>query len=178
MIVIVKNQPFTYSLGNTTYYLYYNVQTKPHFGQDWTQLQSSVMQSNTDYTVITSYPQYPSSAQIDVQVQAFVGYPYLEKVSSDPFSYPANYGPYYYVPAIADIETSGWSNTQTVITPANNDTAISAPAIPPSSSPTLTPLSSTSTPAVPEFQTLIILPLFAVATLLSIVFVGKRIQKK
>lgn len=169
LIIIIKNQPFTYSLGNTTYNLYYNVQIKPHFGQnDWTQLYGQDVdyptQSNSEYTVLIQgintgssddgeYPlYYPNSAQMDVQVEAFVGYPYLMAVSVHAL-YP-QFGPFNYYPAVTDNETSGWSNTQTVITPANNDTALSPPALPSSSiNPTSTPSSSTSTLTQPATAT-------------------------
>ncbi len=32
----IKNQPFTSSIDNTSYYLYYDIRTKSHFNQDWT----------------------------------------------------------------------------------------------------------------------------------------------
>ena len=63
--------------------------------------------------------------------------------------------------------------------PAPTPTPLTTPS--PTLTPTSTPITQSTpspTPTVPELQTWIILPLFAVAILLSIVFIGKGIPKK
>jgi hypothetical protein len=42
--LVIKNQPYNYSNGNITYLLYYNVQTKSHFTENWTELYPLVNQ--------------------------------------------------------------------------------------------------------------------------------------
>jgi len=47
--VTIKNQPFNYSLNGTTYNLYYNVQTKPHFGESWIARFPVIDRANSPY---------------------------------------------------------------------------------------------------------------------------------
>jgi hypothetical protein len=42
--LVIKNQPYNYSNGNITYLLYYNVQAKSHFTENWTELYPIVNQ--------------------------------------------------------------------------------------------------------------------------------------
>ena len=80
-------------------------------------------------------------------------------------------------PNASQIDSSGLGNTPYVIDENNID---HYPLIHPvdisatSSTPTPTTTSSISTPTIPEFPTWIILPIFAVAMLLSIAFIRKR----
>jgi hypothetical protein len=68
------------------------------------------------------------------------------------------------------INSSSWINT--VYFTISSNQSILTPASTPTSTPTITP-----TPTVPEFPTWVILPLFAVATFLSIVLI-RKIPKK
>jgi hypothetical protein len=36
--LVIKNQPYPYAFQNTTYVIYYDIQTKSHFTQDWIEL--------------------------------------------------------------------------------------------------------------------------------------------
>lgn len=47
--IIVKNQPFAYSYNGSTYHLYYNVQSKPHFGENWTERYPIIVRPNSPY---------------------------------------------------------------------------------------------------------------------------------
>ena len=177
----IQNQPLVFQYGGS---FYYNIQVKVHNTDRWTFLYSdarfqlannytsqTLAQANnyTSQTLISvgnltkdgltiyTYPalEVPSDGQIDIQVEAMIG-----QWSNDVFVG----------------QSSDWSPTQTITIPASSNSPTST--IPASStSPTSTiPASSTSpTPTVSEFPTLIILPLFAVAILLSIVFIRKRI---
>lgn len=183
--VTIKNQPFAYG---DNYHLYYDVRMKPHFSENWTELNpttslfsgsnltlaqyistiyysyNSLPKSNSTYTNVSlSATAYPQNGQIDFQVAAEIG-------ANSTFYSVHNVGSVIigggqYEPAIAYVSSSDWSSTQTVTIPASSSSPL-----PYSSS---TPTSS----SVPEFPTLIILPLFAVATLISIVFI-KKISKK
>lgn len=175
--VIIKNQPFspynyswTYkdSTVNRSTSFWYDVQSKGHYSNDWTEVYVTgyyPTQSNTsDYTVL-SLPQnssvaqhmdstilepayYPAGGQVDFRVRAIIG-GYFPPVLYSDINLPLNF-----------ISKNGsWSNTQTITIPESST-------------------SPNSTPTVPEFPTLIILPLFAVIILLSIVFIRKRIPKK
>jgi hypothetical protein len=127
--LMIKNQQFspcTDSKGNYVT-LSYNVSMKGSFSDDWRYYPSSYWQipstaSKTDYTLLTFSTsagynendlrsflfEIPSSGQIDFRVQASIGY-YNETIISAP------------VPGGQDHrftfvgESSGWSNTQTLI---------------------------------------------------------------
>lgn len=175
-----------YSNGST-FSIYYNVRVKGHFENSWTELYPTIQllphtgdyninnfqqyeapyiwgentgnhpilpQSNTSYTIASIPANYPIGGQVDIQVEAMLGVNSTYFLSTDNFFAMGDN----YLPAIAYVTSSDWSNTQTVTISQTSPT-------------------STSTPAVPEFPALIILPLFAVMILLSIVFVRKRIQK-
>jgi len=47
--VIIKNQAFAYSFNGSTYHLYYNVRTKPHFGGNWTERYPVIDRPNSPY---------------------------------------------------------------------------------------------------------------------------------
>jgi hypothetical protein len=84
--VTIKNQPFTsYTNENSKEInLYYTVLVKGHFGEDWqtfghvqhfgssTHVSSSpyTVQSDSEYTVVTSIANYAAGYQLDFKVQA------------------------------------------------------------------------------------------------------------
>jgi hypothetical protein len=134
MEVTIKNQPFAHSSDGNTYHLYYNVRTKGHFEQDWTELYHLVSllsspynesnnifseyipdtfppESNSDFTVLILSTNYPPNFQVDFQVEAIVGH------DSQWWEVDHNLAPQlggHYQPAIAYDTESGWSNTQTL----------------------------------------------------------------
>jgi hypothetical protein len=94
---------------------------------------------------------FESGAKIEFQVQASNGTPvYNSTILEERYSIIG--------------EPSDWSNTQTITIPGSS--------ISPLPSPTPTPAST-----VPEFPTWMIPPLFAAVTLVSIVFIRKRMTK-
>ena len=151
--VTIKNQPFPSTIDGNATSLYYDVQIKPHFGEDWTDQYpysgpSSIhfpTQSNSEYTVLSFPASYAAGDQVDFQVQAILGYIYMGWLSSSNPSVdvPVPY-PYF------ESQASGWSPTQTFIMP---NTSAS-----PSTATTPTP---TATPTVPELSWSVILPLLA-----------------
>jgi len=100
--LVLKNQPYNYSVENITYLLYYNVQTKSRFTQDWTELYPLVSQmgnwkgsyswyiwvaktkiylpqyrclpaSNSSFTIL-SFPAKNYSINTDFQVKVLIGH--------------------------------------------------------------------------------------------------------
>lgn len=116
--VTIKNQPFTPTVGNTTYHLCYNIHMKGHFEETWQERYSSSdyslnypVQSTSKETVITFIEDYPANAQIDIQVEAILlhdakVFRYYNGLSMYPSGYLDD--------GYAFDEASGWSNTQTV----------------------------------------------------------------
>lgn len=58
----LKNQPFSYSNGNTSYQLYINVQAKPHFSNNWTDVYPLAENGKQEFlsfdTPVQSFSQY------------------------------------------------------------------------------------------------------------------------
>ena len=104
----IKNQPYPKIINGNESFVYFNVRTKPGFGDEWTELypyySSSPVQSNSDYTVISLPTKtYEIGYQIDIQVQAAIGYKFrtfgfLGHIESVDFQH----------------KSSDWSNTQTI----------------------------------------------------------------
>ncbi len=152
----IKNEPYTSTTlpNGTVIQLYYSVRTKGHFA-DWTPVSTNgysiteVFASTSDYTVVTlimgSTFYVPEGGQEDFQVEANAGY-----------EYPLYNGLVLMGHPFASVRESGWSNIQTITIPASS--------------------SSTSlTPTVPEFPTLILLIIFIlVATLLGTVVIKRN----
>lgn len=187
--VTIKNQPFTYSYNGTTYSLYYDVQTKGHFENDWTDcyplisrlasqpvyntttsqyseplaefINNNPIQSNSEYTVLSiSAATYPPNSELDFRVQAIVGHESQYFVADH--IYPPNIG-HYQTGIIFDL-ASGWSNIQT-INLANGSVSTST-------SPT--PI---STAAVPELSWLTIIPLLVGVLYIVIVLRHQKTTK-
>ena len=137
IVATIKNQPFTPyedSDGNWIE-LYYNVQSKGHFGDSWNTISylydnGWLTQSDSDYTT-RSFPanSTPTNAQVDFRVQAMIGY----------------FHDVYYGLTVSTLEfvgeTSDWSNILTLR--MSDGTVTQSPS---SSSPTTTP-DQTPTPS-------------------------------
>jgi hypothetical protein len=154
--VVIKNQPFSplEHANGTTLSLYYNVEEKGHFSDQWTVyplFPTAYPASSSDYTVMSfeffgnysfdeplTLGDVPAGGQVDFQVEALIGY-----YTSVPYYPPGDTEFPEGTTQVFTGETSSWSNTQT-ITIANGSTSTS---ISPSttSNPTPTPLSSNST---------------------------------
>jgi hypothetical protein len=154
--ITITNQPHISVFAPEEYAisLYYDIRFKGHFGDNWTELygydeEENLLLPATNSTYTSiSIPQ--SNYPSDAQVD------FQTRVINGTFtSYPR-----YTIFGYWTYQASGWSNTQTIIIPA---TSTSSP------TPTLN---------VPEFPTLIILPLLAVIILISLVFKRKKITKK
>jgi hypothetical protein len=163
--VTVKNQAYSYSNG-TTFQVYYNVRTKPYFGDSWTEMyptrnwpvdpiqyayyiEGAPRQLSSEYTLIAiSLNNYPENGQVDFQVEAMVGHKSLTFVADHPLA--PNLGGEYYEATVYDT-SSGWSSTET-LTIGDDSTAPAASSSP--SVATVNPSSSvsqnpTSTPDLP-----------------------------
>lgn len=119
IILRIENQKFTSSVNGTSYYLFYNVRVKGHFGEDWTELYSgdlpdNLLNESTSSHTTLSIPtgRYPYGAQIDVQVKAYIGH-YSQVYVPPQGSFWAT-KPGGYITELAIDGTSGWSGTQTL----------------------------------------------------------------
>ncbi len=88
LVVTIKNQAFVSSVNGTKYYMYYNVEYRGHFGGGWEGAdfrEEFTMEeflsdgfpraSDSDYTVLYFRAnKYPDNGQLDVIVQARIGY--------------------------------------------------------------------------------------------------------
>jgi hypothetical protein len=136
--VTIKNQPFVTYLAADSHRqinLYYNISYKEHNEEQWSYCYDYFSASSSNYTIVTIGLGTMAdrgtignlSGEADFRVQALVGYYSSREFLPDTYIY-SFFG-----------ETSGWSNTQTLTIP---DTSVSA--------------SPTTTPSVPEFQSLAI----------------------
>jgi hypothetical protein len=115
--VWIKNIPFT-PYNDTEGHevnLYYSVRAKGHFEEDWStpttysgsDSAERIPPSTSEYTVLSLVNYYNPNAQVDYQVEAFVGHFYT-------VYYPPGHAIAYPFPAFQVDETSGWSSTQTL----------------------------------------------------------------
>jgi hypothetical protein len=167
--VAIQNQPLNSFYSSGTYSLYFNIRTKGHFENDnWTlqnqnltvfedasgySLVLGVKPSDSAYTIISYPANYPSNSLVDFQVQAVV-YKLTENFyGNHPFGVGnLQTGTYYQQPE--EFETTNWSNTQTV---------------------TLSEITNSPTPTVPEFSWLAIIPLMI--SMLSVAIAFRRHRK-
>ncbi len=177
VVFTIKNQPFTpYTDSNGKYIgIYYNFRYKGHYEDQWTYLPFNpdgvtgsawggmfdrslpyFSQSGSDYTTfvfaLTDFvpygqPALPVGGQLDFQLQAQIGnISYASEGTQSLGNYYSFTG-----------ESSDWSNTQTLTVNYNSNSTASNASLNPTLSPSPEP---TSTPSVPEFPMLAILPLF------------------
>jgi len=116
--VTIKNQPFTSTLDTSGKYtnLYYNVQFKGHYTDEWSYAQSYYNASKSDYTLIyISFEHqtisFPAGSQIDFQVRTLIGH--QDKMAYDSILPPEM--KYYHV---FSGQTGDWSDTQILTIPA------------------------------------------------------------
>ena len=182
--ITINNQQFPSTLNGYTINLYYDVQTKPHFGDSWTsiygrnsiivnstgyetnnsysgyELESDFMlpsQSNSETTLLSaSASAYQSGYEIDFRVQAFLAYRYDGQYYQGGITLPQ------FTPAtFVAYQTSGWSNLQTITIPQP--------------SPTLNPVPTpTPSPSVAEFPNWTIIPLAAVFAIMLFCFKKRK----
>jgi hypothetical protein len=134
--VTIKNQPFSpYKDANGSYIgLYYNVSYRGHYGNDWSYYPNYggwYPASHYEYTVIAfgfggnNQSSYTSSSQaelgadispggqVDFQVQAIIGN--VTEIHTGFIMFGTEVINY----DVITVETSGWSNTQTITIPAS-----------------------------------------------------------
>jgi len=176
--ITIKNQPFTPTTNEhgTEFNLYYNVNIKGHFGDNWQTYCQTTPQSSSQYTVISGPAAYPEDSQLDFQVEAIVGHLY-DALAGRPI-----------LPLwqLATDATSGWSNTKTLtigeathivtITPTPAPTIMSTPTV--TEMPTqnlnetsVQALTVTDFPFEVDLQDVIILLAVLVPALFAVVFV-------
>jgi len=150
----IKNQPFVSFIDDygANISLFYSVRYKGHYAENWTYLFNPeggfAPQSNSGYTVIScsldNFNGLSSGGQVDFQVQAMIGFTTSSLPPYNPFTYQ-------FVG-----KTSDWTSTQTVTMPASSTSTSTSP-----------------TPTVPEFSSLVFLPL-----LIAMVFVAVILRLK
>lgn len=122
-VVRIKNQAFSpYHSNGQLIELYYYVQSKGHFSNNWisdNQFDERVKQSESDYTTIEYDVNNTSpDAQVDYRVAAVTGYIYELDTH-------ANLNRY--VDAFATVDSSNWSNTQTIAINYNYSSTTTSP---------------------------------------------------
>jgi hypothetical protein len=116
--ITIKNQLFTaYTNENgRKINLYYKFDVKGHFGEDWESSMyylATVVQSESDYTILPYVVTQNAGSKLDFKVQAIVGYEYDSVAESG--SSAGMFGVTAWV--VQSLESSGWSNTQTITIP-------------------------------------------------------------
>jgi len=131
--------PNTYSGNNTAGYY-------PASSSDYTTMNLGFSSDNGSYLSIQIQENIPAGGQVDIQVQAALGYISTVPIISGPFQVGTG--------QVFSGLTSGWSNTQTITIPEPSTLVTPSP-IPSENiapSPTGQP-TPTSSPPVPEFPT-------------------------
>lgn len=184
----IANQPSTS--------LYYQVQTKGHYSQDWSTIEEYVKEApafnprnpyqeqdyNAQYTVLRYFDSgnLPREGQVDFRVQALVGTPLVYHTSDhlDLYNTFASFS--------FDGVASDWSDVQTLnlatdavpaygsqdttTNPTANPTAIQT------ASPTENPSSApTPAPTVPEFAALAIVPLLVTILFIALILKHRKV---
>jgi hypothetical protein len=136
--IIIKNQPFNKiynAMDNSTTSLYYNVQVKGHYAENWTEVFNSInysyplsnmvytwynyaIQSDSAYTVISIPVNYPIGSQVDFRVQGVIANQ-TEIIIPNFIPNPIRGGDYTLENVMFIIQTSDWSNAQTLTIPEN-----------------------------------------------------------
>ncbi len=155
--ITIENQPFPSSVNGYATNLYYNIRTKPHFGDssDWETESFTYFpmnftsgtvqvgyfylwsQSSSENTTIQYPAGYQAGDEADFQVEAILGYNYTTQVNVGGQSIPL-----FINTTLFAYKTSGWGPTQTFTMPEVSTSTSPSPY-----------------PTVPEFPTLIILPI-------------------
>jgi hypothetical protein len=159
----IENQPYPAIINGNESFVYFNVRIKGHFGQDWAELfpyySDSPVQSSSEYTVISLPANYHVGDQIDIQVQAAIGYKIITLIGHPPI-------PNVYTRSV-DFQhaSSDWSTTQTISIP-EGQTPTPSPTITPTPLPTSTPYQEPQQTEQPEtiIGVAIVVTVFAVGS--------------
>ncbi len=183
----IKNQQFNNydSASGKTLSLYYNISAKGHFGDDWMYYpknNQAYSASGSPYTTLTFLTRgssnggdlipAPWGGDIDVQVQALIGYYYTEFVPDKFFGS--------YVTKFVG-QKSEWSNIQTITIPTSsvsnstpNPTSSTNPTTAPTSTPTTTNLTGNPI-SVPLNTLIVVIAIFlAIIVVLSLLLFRKH----
>lgn len=141
----IKNQPFnpyTDTAGHPIG-LYYKINFKGHYTDDWSEYFQPLPASNAEYTVLSissNVLNAPNSGRIDFRIQAGIGY-----VTSSEFFM----GGYIYT---LNGETSDWSAIQTIDIPTIASTPAPTNSLPQPTPNLFTPSNSTLNPTATSIQ--------------------------
>ena len=156
----VANRSIIITIGNqyvpSSYSLFYNVRVRGHFGGQWTELYpysadsyssgDLPAQSNSDYTVLSTSPDFPANSEVDYQVEAMLWHNVEVWIPDHPgISGGGLEKAGHYETRLALYSTSDWSETQTLTIEASQ-----TPSPEPASTPT-----PTQEPTQTEFTTVI-----------------------
>ena len=137
--ITIKNQPFTpYTNENgREINLFYKFDVKGHFGENWERegYSSAIVQSKSGYTILSYVVTQATGSKLDFKVQAVVGYEYDEVAESG--SSAAWWG--YTAWVVRSLESSNWSNIQTVTISDMFSSSASSQTTTPSQNPTAPP---------------------------------------
>lgn len=152
----ITNQAFPSTVNGTEAQLYYNIRTKNHIHDNWTEqyiISPSTLpsQSNSGFTQLVYNPNYSTGDSVDLQVEALLGYYEYTTYPESPTLRLEHF----------TTQSSDWSPTQTFTMPNNP-----------------TPQSSLSPFYLPEYTLLLVIAAIAIAALtlalLSLIFLRKR----
>ena len=177
LAVTIKNQPFTpYTDKNgQKYRLYYYVESKGHFGDEWEVFQGVAwFQSNSDYTTITFsdyiYDKFLPAvgSQLDFRAQAIIGYEgFTNPEDTRWVGEPDTHSPKYSV----DVVSSGWSKVQTFTIPEHGEASPPTQNTTPHPPTTTTNNNNENNNQPPTFTTLNPLTLTCISILTTIIII-------
>lgn len=160
--VSIKNQQFPSSIDGNWTSLYYTVDIKGHFLDQWwadkTQKYTVEQSKLSDFTVFSIPANYEEGSELDIRVQVYLQVHYVDNSHIQPFftSYPI---------------FGGVSNTQTITILASSiTTAIPSPTITSMPVPTITPNDQTACPTINnnQLQTTDSIPLTTFVTIVIV----------
>ncbi|MGA2385673.1 MAG: hypothetical protein ABSG33_03985 [Candidatus Bathyarchaeia archaeon] len=173
----INNQTIELSIKNQTSpngtNLYYEIRMKGHYSQEWTNISSVQANPRSEYTILTyAIDGNNASGQFDSRLnQISSGGTADFQVQAQIWPYPTNRFSQFRTPPFGLISESDWSPTQTItLTDGATTSSISTS---PTPNQTSTP---SNTPAIPEFPSLTILPLFLSTLLVYATLRQRRIN--
>jgi len=190
LVVSVKNQSFkSIDASGRQYSLYYNVQSKGHFGDEWRTFFHTTFQSDSDYTIFTTpyIGVYEAGDQLDFRVEAKIGHRDFDiSTYHENISWVYNVDNYVIFGLFLDVASSGWSDVLTFTMPDPVETTTLPPTntLPTSSSDSLTPDSNTPSVSDPLLQIswptflLIIIVIMCFITIPLVIFAYHYGQRK
>jgi len=156
--IAVKNQPWSPSVNDKEYKLYYKVQYKGHFADEekWRNygrdfgLTEHIAQSSGQYTVISGYMQsfnsFTAGSQLDFRVQAVIGHTVIHYHD---YGYDNLFAPPYSTEFVIDT-SSDWSKIQTITIPDLPPITSPSQTSPHLQNPTTTPDNNNNQPQQPD----------------------------